>query len=109
MTLTYPMATSESLSWYPADGRLKRYQFDDNQQRRILREAVRQPGVLRQITPHVFDEPQQFIAICHECPDWRLRVILGHHSIDVTQPCILEAEAQINGSRSPFDLLKEVD
>lgn len=35
----------------------------------------------------------------------RLQAILGHKSLEVTQLYILEDEAQINGSHSPFDQL----
>ena len=39
----------------------------------------------------------------------RLQDILGHNSLEVTQLYILEDEAAINGSHSPFDLLNGID
>jgi hypothetical protein len=39
----------------------------------------------------------------------RLKGILEHNSLEVTQLYILEDEAEIKGSHSPFDLLNEID
>ena len=39
----------------------------------------------------------------------RLQAILGHNSLEMTQLYILEDEAQINGSHSPFDQLIDVE
>ena len=39
----------------------------------------------------------------------RLHDILGHNSLEVMQLYILEDEAEINGSHSPFDLLNGIE
>lgn len=100
---------SESLSRDPSDGRLKRYHCDDDHQRRIFRDAVRRSGVRRRITPHDIRRAAATHLHLSGMPLKRLQDILWHSSIDTTQLYILEDEAQINGSHSPFDLLNELD
>lgn len=96
---------SESLSRDPADGRLKRYHCDDDHQRRIFRDAVLRSGVRRRITQH--DIRRAAATHLHQSgmPLIRLQAILVHNSLEMTQLSILEDEAQINGSHSPFDQL----
>ncbi len=100
---------SESLSRDPADGRLKRYHCDDNHQRRIFREAVLRSGVRRRITPHDIRRAAATHLHLSGMPLRRLQAILGHNSLEVTQLYILEDEAEINGTHSPFDLLHGVE
>jgi site-specific recombinase XerD len=96
---------SESLSRDPADGRLKRYHCDDDHQRRIFRDAVRRSGVRRRITPHDIRRAAATHLHLSGMPLKRLQAILGHNSLETTQLYILEDEAEINGSHSPFDQL----
>jgi site-specific recombinase XerD len=98
----FPSAT---LSRDPADGRLKRYHCDDDNQRRIFRDAVQRSGVRRRITPHDIRRAAATHLHLSGMPLRRLQAILGHNSLEMTQLYILEDEAQINGSHSPFDLL----
>ena len=100
---------SESLSRDPADGRLKRYHNDDDHQRRIFRDAVRRSGIRRRITPHDIRRAAATHLHLSGMPLKRLQSILGHNSLDVTQLYVLEDEAKINGSHSPFDLLNGLE
>ncbi len=96
---------SASLSRDPADGHLKRYHCDDDHQRRIFRDAVLRSGVRRRITPHDIRRAAATHLHLSGMPLKRLQAILGHNSLETTQLYILEDEAQINGSHSPFDQL----
>ena len=96
---------SVSLSRDPADGRLKRYHCDDDHQRRLFRDSVLRSGVRRRITPHDIRRAAATHLHLSGMPLKRLQAILGHNSLETTQLYILEDEAQINGSHSPFDQL----
>ncbi len=96
---------SASLSRDPADGRLKRYHSDDDHQRRIFRDAVLRSDIRRRITPHDIRRAAATHLHLSGMPLKRLQAISGHNSLEMTQLYILEDEAQINGSHSPFDQL----
>lgn len=96
---------SLTLSRDPSVGRLKRYHSDDDHQRRIFRDAVLRSGIRRRVTPHDLRRAAATHLHLAGMPLKRLQAILGHNSLDTTELYILEDEAQINGSHSPFDLL----
>ena len=100
---------SDSLSRDPSDGRLKRYHRDDDDLRRIIREAVRRSGIRRRITPHDIRRAAATHLHLAGMPLKRFQDILGDNSLAVTQLYILEDEAEINRSHSPFSLLDAVD
>ncbi len=100
---------SDSLSRDPSDGRLKRYHRNDDHLRRIFHEAVKRSGVRRRITPHDIRRAAATHLHLAGMPLKRLQGILGHNSLEVTQLYVLEDEAEINGSHSPFDLLDGID
>lgn len=99
---------SPTLSRDPVDGRLKRYHCDDDHQRRIFRDAVLRSGIRRPVTPHDLRRAAATHLHLAGMPLKRLQAILGHNSLETTELYILEDEAQINGSHSPFDLLNGV-
>ena len=103
------MLPSKSLSRDPSDGRLKRYHRDDDHLRRIFRDAVKRSGVRRRITPHDIRRAAATHLHLAGMPLKRLQDILAHNSLEVTQLYILEDEAEINGSHSPFDLPSGID
>jgi integrase len=61
------------------------------------------------ITPHDIRRAAATHLHLSGMPLKRLQAILGHNSLEMTQLYILEDEAQINGSHSPFDQLIDVE
>ena len=82
-----------------------RARFMLDHQRRIFRDAVQRSGVRRRINPQDIRRAAATHLHLSGMPLKRLQAILGHSSLEMTQPYILEDEAQINGSHSPFDQL----
>jgi hypothetical protein len=92
-----------------ADGHLNRYRSATAHPRWIFRDTLGRSVTLRRVAHAVFDRGQATRLYLLRRPQKRLHSILGHYSLEVTQLYVLEDEAKINGSHSPFDLLNGLE
>lgn len=99
----YWLFCSDSLSRDPKDGRIKRYHLDKGNIGRNYAAAVRKARLNRKITPHGVRKAAATHAHLRGMPLVKLQGLLGHVSVEQTREYILEDEAKIKGSDSPFD------
>jgi integrase len=103
----YWLFPSGSLSHDPADGRLKRYRKDKDNIRKQYKLAKQRAGILGPLTPHDLRRNAATHLHLAGMPLKRLQDILGHNRLEQTRDYILDDEASINGSHSPFDDLPD--
>lgn len=108
----YWLFPSDSLSRAPNDdgtkgtGPLLRWHLDDNNIRRTFSQSVKKSGYHRRMTPHDLRRAAATHAhIDDGVPLATIQKILGHSSIEQTLEYIMDGEAHIKGSDSPFDKL----